>query len=283
MAASAAPFPHSARWSRTVVQTLFACGASLALHAVLLGGLAWLYHRSLALAPPLAEVRIAAVYLAPAAPREKTPAEAASPAPAMAETRISESAVAELAPAESVAEPARSEFVPPARAALATAEVAAEPVQAPPEPTRAMASTAAAQEPVVPLASVPQAVVPARDERAAKHAPPAPRAGKTVQTRTHAGIEWRVQDWLAQHRRYPRAARRSGAEGTVWVRFVLDRGGSLQGSEVLTSSGHPILDRAALDLLERASPFPALPPELTTDEIELVLPIEYDLTRAGRG
>jgi len=57
----------------------------------------------------------------------------------------------------------------------------------------------------------------------------------------------------------------------------------LRGSEILTSSGHDVLDRAAIDLLRRASPFPALPPDLSLDEIELVLPIEYDLTRAGRG
>ena len=69
----------------------------------------------------------------------------------------------------------------------------------------------------------------------------------------------------------------------MWVRFVLDRGGRLRSSEITASSGHPLLDRAALDLLQRAAPFPALPPDLTTDEIELVLPIEYDLTRPGHG
>ena len=61
---------------------------------------------------------------------------------------------------------------------------------------------------------------------------------------------------------------------------MLDREGGLRGSELMRSSGHALLDRAALDLLRRASPFPALPAEITLDEIELVLPIEYDLTGA---
>ncbi len=98
-----------------------------------------------------------------------------------------------------------------------------------------------------------------------------------------AAFEWQVQDWLAHHRHYPRAAQRAGYQGTVWVRFVLDRHGGLRAYELQVSSGHGLLDRAALELLDRAAPFPAPPAAIAWDEIELVLPVEYSLTPGARG
>ena len=277
MPASAAPFPPPTRWSRTLAHTLLACAASLALHALALGGLAWLYHRSLALGPPPAEVRIAAVYLAPVASQKETLAAAAPPEAVSAQPATREVAAAEVwtAKAEAAARPAPRVVDAPRPEPAATKSVEAPAGPHPALPPRAgegaeqVVGERSTRDTTLPL---PPPAGEGRDAGRQKNA-----------TRTHAGIEWRVQDWLAQHRHYPRAARRSGAEGTVWVRFVLDRGGDLQGSEILESSGHAVLDRAALDLLEKASPFPALPPELTTDEIELVLPIEYDLTHARRG
>jgi protein TonB len=293
MAASAAPL-SSTRWSRTLAHTLLACSASLALHAVALGGLAWLYHRSIAMTLPAPEVRLAAVYLAPAAVREEGRPEAAPAAPVAQETREAAPPPAPVAvEPRSEAPSPRAAPAPPQQIVKAAAAEAPERTQSdlsrasePPsaaadgrvhQPARegAQPATSLASQPVVSAGpSVPLSVPAGRGTQG---------GGRATDARTHAGIEWRVQDWLAQHRHYPRAARRSGAEGTVWVRFVLDRAGALQGSEILESSGHAVLDRAALELLERASPFPALPPELTTDEIELVLPIEYDLTRTGRG
>jgi protein TonB len=49
------------------------------------------------------------------------------------------------------------------------------------------------------------------------------------------------------------------------VRFTVDRRGQLIASEVLQSSGSPILDEEALATIRRASPFP-LPPDAIADE-----------------
>ena len=46
--------------------------------------------------------------------------------------------------------------------------------------------------------------------------------------------------------RYPRLARRRGLEGTVLLEVLVDRNGRVREVRVQTSSGHPILDRAAL-------------------------------------
>lgn len=62
---------------------------------------------------------------------------------------------------------------------------------------------------------------------------------------------------LQRFKRYPAAAH--GASGTVTVRFDLNRAGDVIDSKVAKSSGNAVLDHEALDLLRRASPFPAFP------------------------
>jgi periplasmic protein TonB len=62
---------------------------------------------------------------------------------------------------------------------------------------------------------------------------------------------------LQKFKRYPSAAH--GKSGTVLVRFVLNRAGDVIGSTVTKSSGNDVLDREAVDILHRASPFPAFP------------------------
>jgi periplasmic protein TonB len=62
---------------------------------------------------------------------------------------------------------------------------------------------------------------------------------------------------LQKFKRYPSAAR--GKVGTVVVRFVLNRAGEVTDSAVTKSSGNDVLDREAIEILHRASPFPAFP------------------------
>jgi protein TonB len=48
---------------------------------------------------------------------------------------------------------------------------------------------------------------------------------------------------------YPPTSRRNGETGTVTLRFLIDINGQVIDSKILTSSGHPRLDRAAMDAL----------------------------------
>lgn len=59
--------------------------------------------------------------------------------------------------------------------------------------------------------------------------------------------------------RYPREARRDGLTGEVHVRFTVTASGGVGGISVASSSGSPILDQAALETVQRAAPFPAIP------------------------
>ena len=89
----------------------------------------------------------------------------------------------------------------------------------------------------------------------------------------------RILAWLSQYRRYPPSARRARLEGTVEIVVVLLPDGRLVQQRVAQSSGHAVLDQAALELLRRASPVPAATFE-TGDaaQLELHLPIVYRLS-----
>jgi protein TonB len=56
---------------------------------------------------------------------------------------------------------------------------------------------------------------------------------------------------------YPDAARRDGLEGTVWLRFRIGPDGSVEQVEVDRSSGHALLDDAAITAVRRAGPYPS--------------------------
>ncbi|WP_158583949.1 energy transducer TonB [Salinibius halmophilus] len=72
--------------------------------------------------------------------------------------------------------------------------------------------------------------------------------------------------------RYPRSAQRRGQQGEVVVQFDLLPSGQVQQLEIVSSSGHPALDREAIALVSRAVP---LPSSLRTQK--LVLPIVFSL------
>src|SRR5437868_14717436 len=68
-------------------------------------------------------------------------------------------------------------------------------------------------------------------------------------------------------KRYPASARVDRAEGKVVVKAVINEDGNVGEVEVFQSSGHPGLDKAAIETLRRAAPFhlprPLVQPGLT--------------------
>ncbi|MBI2342776.1 MAG: energy transducer TonB [Deltaproteobacteria bacterium] len=69
---------------------------------------------------------------------------------------------------------------------------------------------------------------------------------------------------------YPSEARRQQIEGGPIVEFALKEDGTLGSHRIVTSSGSPLLDTAALSTLEHATPFPYYPETIT-------IPIVYQL------
>ncbi len=88
-----------------------------------------------------------------------------------------------------------------------------------------------------------------------------------------------VGDWLARHKKYPSAARRRGIEGTGTLRFRVARDGRVLWHRLDESAGSAILDREIEAMIERASPLPPFPPELEGDDLELTIPVRFQLER----
>lgn len=81
---------------------------------------------------------------------------------------------------------------------------------------------------------------------------------------------------LGSKKRYPRRAMSGRIEGTVVLEFRIGAMGELVSRQIKTSSGFPILDQAALALLDRAVPFPA-PPQASGKRAYTV-PVGYRLS-----
>jgi len=116
---------------------------------------------------------------------------------------------------------------------------------------------------------------PVSDAPARVDAEPLTQPGERVASRDAVAIDLRVLEWLARYRTYPLAARRARIEGVVQLRVTLMPDGRLVDAHIEQSSGHPLLDRAALDLLARAARLPAEFASERIDRIELQLPFVY--------
>ena len=69
--------------------------------------------------------------------------------------------------------------------------------------------------------------------------------------------------------------RHLGYSGTVKVAFAIDADGRLTVESVRQSSGVDALDRAALQLIKQAAPFPAPPPGAGAAALSFTVPIRF--------
>ena len=79
-------------------------------------------------------------------------------------------------------------------------------------------------------------------------------------------------------KRYPASARVDRAEGKVVVKAVINEDGNVGEIVVFQSSGHPGLDKAAIDTLRQAAPF-HLPRPLGQPGMTIKIPMSYRLDR----
>jgi protein TonB len=124
------------------------------------------------------------------------------------------------------------------------------------------------------------APVPKKTDQANAATKASGQAEKLTQRAVQAigdGYRQKLLEHLDQHQRYPLLARRQQQQGTVEVRFTLTPQGQLVGSSLLRSTPFALLNREALALLERATPFPPIPPPLTETAITWTLPVEFRL------
>ena len=83
--------------------------------------------------------------------------------------------------------------------------------------------------------------------------------------------------YLAQHKRYPMAARRQRREGVAEVEFTINRQGQVLSSRIVRSSGHAMLDQEVLEMLTRATPMPSFPSSINQNQLVITLPVSFSL------
>jgi len=77
---------------------------------------------------------------------------------------------------------------------------------------------------------------------------------------------------------YPEKARKHRTQGRVNVVFTITADGQVLGISIAKSSGHDILDAAALSAVESAAPLPRPPENLFDDRIKVQIAIMFELT-----
>lgn len=92
-----------------------------------------------------------------------------------------------------------------------------------------------------------------------------------------AAVESEIIQAMRSRFTYPALARRRGWEGSVVLRLDLDSEGRLQHIAVEQSSGHRILDRAALDALKALSGRVPVASDINQPLNGLRIPVEYRL------
>lgn len=92
-----------------------------------------------------------------------------------------------------------------------------------------------------------------------------------------AQLSSRLQHALIAHFEYPLTARRRGWEGVVRVGLRVEADGQLSALRVIGSSGHALLDRAALASLHRVGRLPDVAGWMQGRRLDMVLPVRYQL------
>jgi len=73
------------------------------------------------------------------------------------------------------------------------------------------------------------------------------------------------------------AAQARNEKGTAQLAFSLDRQGRVTATRILKSSGSAALDQETLELVRRAQPFPALPAAMAGAQIDLTVPVRFNM------
>lgn len=139
---------------------------------------------------------------------------------------------------------------------------------------------------VKPVERLPEARLeqPPPDAPPVAAAPPAPATAPPAVNSGAVRASWeeRLVGWLQRYKRYPRLAQEQRQEGTVYLRFTMDRQGRVLASQIQRGSGYLLLDEEVAALIQRAQPLPPPPPEVTGAQITLTLPVQFSLRGALR-
>ena len=76
---------------------------------------------------------------------------------------------------------------------------------------------------------------------------------------------------------YPRQARSKGWQGTVIIKVQIVSDGTVAQLELATPSAYDTLNKAALEAIKKARPFPKFPDEMKSPSLTINIPIQFTL------
>jgi len=94
--------------------------------------------------------------------------------------------------------------------------------------------------------------------------------------------DWRIKVERIGNLNYPEQARRQKLFGKLQLSVSILRDGSVESVEVSRSSGHRILDAAAMRIVRLAAPFSPLPPDIARDTDILTITRTWSFTSSDR-
>lgn len=94
--------------------------------------------------------------------------------------------------------------------------------------------------------------------------------------------DWRVKVERIGNLNYPEQARRQKIYGKLQLSVSVRKDGSIETIEVSKSSGHRILDAAAMRIVKLAAPYSPLPPSITKDTDILTITRTWTFTSSDR-
>jgi protein TonB len=263
-----------------------AWGLSLLVHSVVIGGVAWwlsahfVPHESSAQPVPMSLAMLVAAQ--PSAPEtvaqvEPTPAE-----PPVVDAVSEPMSVSESEPKIEPKPENKPEIKPRPKETKPKQPKSKEskleklqakpkiPLPAPPAPPALVsdAPTLTAAEPVSQRAAAVPVVA-----ASLLTAPPS----SAVNAQMEAAYGARIRQAVAEHKHYPKLARRLQEEGRVVVAFSVDAQGRLVDVHVKQSSGSERLDEAALQAVRDAAPFPPFPEGVQRAQWSFNLPLSFSL------
>lgn len=86
-----------------------------------------------------------------------------------------------------------------------------------------------------------------------------------------------LRRWINRYKKYPDDALKKKEEGTVVISFTLAHDGTVTGTWIEKSSGNPLLDAAALQMMHDASPVPAVPPKYWSRTGPITVPVDFSI------
>lgn len=163
------------------------------------------------------------------------------------------------------------------------AKVEAKPVEKPIERTTSKPQTPKKVEKLEAAAQVPENKE-TTESSVRKVRPRAAESGSVLGNTNDAAAEviaryeQTISAWVHKHQRYTEQAKREDANGTAVVRIRINRSGNVVYRRLEKKSGFAVLDREAMNMIQRSDPVPRPPanyPVGSSGLVEFLIPIKF--------